>query len=349
MKRKATKATAGFLAAAMLANGCLPKQASTWKTESVVEVKAEKIDEVKELQVQYYISSEVYEDGKVEIHVTKNISQVTYELSQTVRLEKQREFHYRKSRAAGIVGVLGVAGIGTGLALRNDTKTIIEDCRGFSDPPYCPEDFIMITSGIVAISGFIGYANSKNKERPTTHYRTEKLPMGEVHKTEKINVEDSAPSIINYWRDDNSATDIINPWRDDNSTTDIINPWRGDNVSPTNVPVFLSSNYFSVNGSNSALLSTNEDGNINVQLDPINQGFAFSSDAIANTGIAQELRQAGYNDAQFMPLLQQAVVPISYNITIATQATDGQNAGITVPVKGYEIPQKALEKIVLGL
>ena len=50
-----------------------------------------------------------------------------------------------------------------------------------------------------------------------------------------------------------------------------------------------------------------------------------------------------------MPVLQQSAVPISYDVTITTKATGGENASTTVHVKGYDIPQKALEQVIIGL
>lgn len=75
----------------------------------------------------------------------------------------------------------------------------------------------------------------------------------------------------------------------------------------------------------------------------------FSVDNLANTDNAKQLQKAGYSKNKYLPLLKQSAVPISYDVTIATKATDGQNSTAVVHVPGFEVPQKALEGIIMGL
>lgn len=106
---------------------------------------------------------------------------------------------------------------------------------------------------------------------------------------------------------------------------------------------------FTVNGQYTANVTTDENGHATLQLEPIKPNFAFSVDELANTDVAKQLKKAGIPQQKYLPLLEQAAVPISYDVVIETKATDGENATETVHVSGYEISQKALEGIIMGL
>lgn len=240
---------------------------------------------------------------------------------------------YGRSKAAATSAGIGLGLTGLGILIEATTETqgpcegyhwenaddrisgnAYQVCDGYSRNQGSTAGHVVLTSGLLTVGlGSWAYLGIPKKERPTKNYQTIEVPLDTLQrKPAGENLESAVPAIKTV--------------------------------------VEVSSPDFMINGSTHLLsVQTNVRGDGTIQLIPSSNTFVFSLDEIANTEAASQLAEAGYRPEKYVPLLQQATVPVSYDVTIKTNATDGKNAEVTVPVKGYEIPQKSLEKVVMGL
>ena len=174
---------------------------------------------------------------------------------------------------------------------------------------------LVLTTGLLTtgISGLVYWSKHGKRSRPTKNYQTVEVPL---------------------------------ETRENKQTGEYLL----DVIPAISAPVEIASSYFTLDDIGHTLTTkTNVMGDVRVQLHPSSQNFAFTLDQIAEIDAAQQLHDAGYKVEQYLPLLEQAAVPVSYDVHLQTKATDGKNANVTIPVKGYELSQKALEQAVMGL
>lgn len=298
----------------LIFGGCIAPQKHTWKTESILNTEYKDTGKsVTEEELRYKINAFVSDDGTLSFTVKKAGYSLDYDLLQPIQTEQQRQYAYGRSKDAAILADIGLGTIALGTALM--LACLDDKCDQI------PGGLVFMGGSVITgASGYVFWYGQK-KTRPTTNYQTIEVPLTLEKKPAEENLESVVPAI-------NTVVEISSPNFMINGTTP---QW------PPKTPT------------HSLSVRTNVRGDGTVQLIPSSKAFAFSLDDIANTEAASQLAEAGYSPEKYLPLLQQAAVPVSYDVTVKTNATDGKNAEVTIPVEGYEIPQKALEKVVMAL
>lgn len=319
LENKVRRVIATIVAAAML-NGCIAPQTYSWKTESVVSTAYLKVGEETAKETRYKISPSVSENGILSLTVKKQDYDVDYGVLQPIESRRQQQYAFGRSKTAAIWTDIGLGTIALGIILESVT-TSRTGCFDNNGTVYCKEEqgspaaHLVLGTGLLttAISGGVYWSKHSKRSRPTRKYQTVEVELDtRERKPEAEHFLTAVPAI--------GAT------------------------------VEVTSSYFVINGTgHSAIMRTNVMGNVTVQLDPSSQTFVYSLDQLATIDAAQQFGEAGYRQEVYLPLLQQAAVPVVYDVHVQTKATDGKNAGVTIPVRGYEISQRALEKVVMGL
>ncbi|MEK6920982.1 MAG: hypothetical protein AABX82_03810 [Nanoarchaeota archaeon] len=330
LENKIKRITAGIVAAAML-NGCIAPQQHTWKTESIVSTTYQEVGKGTSNEIRYKISSSITDAGTISLSVKKQNYEVDYNVLQPIQTQEQRQYDYGRSKAVATWVDVGIGTIALGVLLEAVTTRRgrceeyrreeygdygytmqTSDCISYEYNQGSTAGDIVLTSGILTVGfGSWAYWGIPKKSRPTKNYQTVEVELDT---------------------------------RENKQTGEYIL----QTVPAISAPLEITSSYFTLNGAgHSVTTKTNVMGNVTVQLSSPN--FAFDLDQIAAMDAAQQLNEAGYKLGKYLPLLQEAAVPVSYDVTIKTKATDGKNADVTIPVKGYEISPKALEKVVMGL
>lgn len=315
LETKISKVTATIVAATML-NGCIAPQTYSWKMESVVSTAYKEVGEETAAETRYKVSHSISESGTLSINVKKQDYEVEYDVLQPIQTQQQRQYAYGKSKVAAVTTDVGlvVAAIGYGIML--GVKE--EHCSPYN-PDFCLEkspgySYIIAAPGtFLAAGGIASYILTPKKNRPTRNYQTVEVEL------DKREIKQTGEQILYI-------------------------------IPAISAPLEIASSYFTIDETGHTFTTkTNVMGNVTIQLSPSSPNFTFTLDQVAEIDAAQQLNEAGYRQEKYLPLLEQAAVPVTYNVTIQTKATDGKNAEVTIPVKGYELSQKALEQVVMSL
>ncbi len=309
-------------------NGCIAPQTYSWKTESVVSTRYEKVDEETAKETRYKISPSISENGILSLRVKKQEYDIDYEVLQPIESQRQQQYAYGRGKRAATWTNIGLGTVALGTILEVVTTTKTERCD-YGQNAYDPDDNIcyehetqgsvpahlVLTTGLLttSVSSLFYWGNYSKRARPTRNYQTIEVELEtRERKPEAEHFLAAVPAI--------GAT------------------------------VEVTSSYFTLNGTgHNAIMRTNVMGNVTLQLAPSSQIFVYSLDQLATIDAAQQLSEAGYRQEVYLPLLEQAATPVAYEVHVQTRATDGKNAEVTIPVKGYEVSQQALEKVVMSL
>lgn len=327
------KKTISYLIAPLVfVNACIAPQQHTWKTESIISTSYKPIRSEIESQEEYRIVAKVSETGVLDFKVWIGKFEINYDVVQPINLTKEREYNFGRSKVAATWVDLGLGSIALGVLLESVTRTkgscketyeyedehgqtiYSNDCISYEYEGGSVPAHLVLAAGLLTtgVSGLFYWGDHSKRDRPTKNYREVEIPAE------------------TYQRNHVDRTLL-------------------ETVPAISAPVTISSPYFTIEGEQAIALKTDYKGNGSVQLTPTHQNFSFTLDQIAETAAAQQLESAGFSAKKYLPLLEQAAVPISYDVTIKTKAADGKNAESTIPVSGYEIPQKVLERVVMEL
>lgn len=318
VENKVKKVAATVLAATML-NGCIAPQTYSWKTESIVSTAYNDVGDETANEMRFKIIPSLSE-GTLSFSVKKQEYGIDYDILQPIQTEQQRQYGYGRGKTAAMWTDIGLGTVALGILLESVT-TSRTGCFDSNGTVYCKNEqgsvpaHLVLTTGLLttAISGGIFWSKNGKKERPTKNYQT-------------IEVELDA--------------------RERRQTGEYVL----QTVPAINTNLEITSSSFTINGQDHTFLTqTNVLGNATVQLIPSSPSFAFTLDQLADSDAAQQLAQAGFDEEKYLPILEQAAIPVTYNVIVKTNATEGKNADVTIQVKGYELPQKALEQLIMGL
>ncbi len=316
LENKVSRVTATLVAATMF-NGCIAPQTYSWKMESVVSTAYKEVGEETKAETRYKVSHSISDSGTLSINVKKQDYEVEYDVLQPIQTQRQRQYAYGKSKVVAAVTEIGLGSLAVATVIGLTTQE--PHCSPYN-PDFCPSTrphdstYVFLATGMLAtgIGGFSYFSNPK-KTRPTRNYQTVEVEL------DKRETKQTGEHIL-------------------------------DIIPAISAPLEIASSYFTIGETGHTLTTkTNVMGNVTVQLYPSSPNFAFTLDKIADIDAAQQLHDAGYKVERYLPLLEQAAVPVSYDVHAQTKATDGKNAEVTIPVKGYEVSQKALEQVVMSL
>lgn len=317
-----------------LLQGCIVRQTYSWKNEGLAETRYEEVKKETENESQYEINARVSDNGVINVNIEKREYTINYDILRPIQIQQQQEYGYGRSKVGAVIANfgLGLSAVGLILEAMTDIERYCEkgytyynreDKEEWGDEKYICEEYypgrqgtptadVFLGTGIVTF-GLGGLIWIPQKERKTQDYRTIEVPL-ETTETRRIG-------------------EIL-------KTT----------TSALNIPFTADSDSFLINGKSSSYQGhTDSQGNATVQLTPTDPGFAFTQERLANIAYAQQLRKAGYSSKKYLPLLQQNATQVQYTVTIQTQATDGENARIDVPVHGFTVPPEAMQQIIMGL
>lgn len=349
------------LLVANVGNVCFAAPISNWQTQSIVSIKYEKVGEEignkEEQRIKYVLSADVSENI-LNVHVRKELYDVVYDILKPTNIERQQEYKHKISENSSLTSGVMVAGglviMGLGSIFRLNTGTFFEynpeaSCGTFPNQfldgftgrdlyyNYNPEDeqyeqekqdwygcyagyakivntetALLTTGAIVAGIGITIPIVSKKKERPTHNYREIEVPLDtSVRRERELILANTIPGV--------------------------------------HVPVTFTSEYFTIHSQRQGTMYTQSDGSATVELEASDPNFVFSLGDLVNTDIARQLHEAGYANPSFIGFLQEVAVPVTYNPAINISIATEENVTATVPVKGYIVNQKGLEKVIMKL
>lgn len=118
----------------------------------------------------------------------------------------------------------------------------------------------------------------------------------------------------------------------------------------SDIPVLFSSNFFTFNDVEEyeQKVMTNNTGTASVTLVPEDHNFVFSLEYLADTDIGEQIKESGLPESAVQNLLVAYVQQDSYAVIVETQAEQGSNAKMLLPIYGYTLNKSMIENI-LGL
>ncbi len=314
-----TKFISPFLAASLLA-GCIAPQKHTWKTESIVSTTYKPIKQETEQQDVYKIVTRVSDTGELNFRVGIGKYDVKYDVVQPVNLTRERQYDYGRSKAAATWADIGFGTVALGFLLETVT-TSRSDCGTYNGTTYCKEvqgsvpAHLVLTTGLLTtgISGLVYWNKHGKKSRPTKNYHQVEIPA----ETYQRNIADKT---------------LL------------------ETVPAIDAAVTLSSSYFTMDGQHTTTATSDYNGNGSVQLVPANSNYSFTVDGLSETSFAKEVfAHKGVNRELVLSQIQENATPVTYDVTLTVTPRQGDPVAKTASVKGFEIPQKAMEHIIMGL
>lgn len=115
----------------------------------------------------------------------------------------------------------------------------------------------------------------------------------------------------------------------------------------SDIPVFFSGNFFTFNDSEESeqKVMTNNTGTASVTLVPEDHNFVFSLEYLADTDLAEQIRELGWQDAMFINILVSYAQPESYAVIVETQAEQNINAKTLLSIHGYTLNKSTIDNL----
>ncbi|MBI5073368.1 hypothetical protein HZA99_06135, partial [Candidatus Woesearchaeota archaeon] len=246
-----------------------------------------------------------------------------YDVVQPITLEKQREYNYGRSKVAAAFVDAGLATLALGTILEFTTYTT--ECSGpyggYSDSTmYCRNERGSTAAHLVVITGLSAtglsswiYWGMHKKDRPTKNYREIEVPA----ETYQRNLGDQT---------------LL------------------QTVPAINAPVTISSTYFTINGQHTTTVTSDYNGQGKVQLVPASSNYSFTLDGLSETAFAKDVLAHGRVDKEkLLSELKQNSTPATYDVILSVTPPHGDPVTKKVSINGFEIPQRAMENIIMGL